>query len=208
MNFDEDRWYHVYIGEDKTSALVGTYLVFGDPLLQDTTKQNNTVGATFKSVNNIEEKNNVEQKWQIVAFDSDYYVLRTQAAGVNGYLSSYFDADRTNLSSRTLTRMVRDNVSDASVYWKITPWRDGTFQLTNKANGTDLLFEIGGEHDDEDGTETRMSSNFTNIPRRQFSFEVVEEANGVDIGKIDNEAWSRAAISVGPTSNGDRAVVR
>lgn len=174
---------------------MGTHLVFGDPLLEDTTKQNSTTGAVFLATNKIED-NEPAQKWQIVSFDSDYYVLKSAAAGSRGYLASFFAEDRTNLSSRTLARMVRDNVSDASVFWKISSWRDGTFQLTNKANGTDLLLEMGGEHDNDSGTEAHMSSNFTNIPRRQFSFEVVGEVNGKDIGTIDNEQWSRAAISV------------
>ncbi|KAF1968487.1 hypothetical protein BU23DRAFT_558521 [Bimuria novae-zelandiae CBS 107.79] len=202
MNFDENQWYHIYVGDDKDNSFVGTYLVFGDPLLEDTTKQNTTTGAAFKSTNQIEE-DQPTQKWQILAFDEEYYVLRTAAGGPNGYLSTNYARDRTNLTSRTIARMVRDNVSDSSVYWKIESWRDGTFQLTNKANGTDWLLEIGGEHDEDDGTEARISSNFTLIPRRQFSFEAIGEVNGTDIGKIDSEDFSRSAISLPATTTQD-----
>lgn len=195
MNFDDNQWYHVYVGGDKDNSFVGTALVFGDPLLEDTTKHNTTTGAVFKSTNQIENDEGT-QKWQIVPVDSDYYVFRTWAGGVHGYLSTNFAENRSNLTSRTLGRMVRDNVSDASVYWKITSWKDGTFQLTNKRNGTDWLMEIGGEHDEDDGTEAHMSSNFTKIPRRQFSFEAIGEVNGTDIGKINNGDWARASISV------------
>ncbi|KAJ4355655.1 uncharacterized protein N0V89_003675 [Didymosphaeria variabile] len=199
MNFDENQWYHVYIGSNKNNAFVGTPLVFGDPLLEDTTKHNTTTGSVFKSTNQIEFDEDT-QKWQIVPIDSEYYVLRTLGGGVHGYLSTNYAADRSNLTSRTLGRMTRDNVSDASVYWKITSWRDGTFQLTNKANGTDWLLEIGGEHDEDDGTEAHMSSNFTVIPRRSFSFEAIEPVNGTDIGKIDNPDFAKASISLPATT--------
>ncbi|KAF2448119.1 hypothetical protein P171DRAFT_428241 [Karstenula rhodostoma CBS 690.94] len=201
MNFqDDNQWYHVYVGGNKDNALVGTFLVFGDPHLEDTTKHNTTTGAVFKSINRIETKQEPTQFWQILAVDSEYYVLRTMAGGVHGYLSTSYAEDRTNLTSRTVARMVRDNVSDASVYWKINSWRDGTYQLTNKKNGTDWLLEIGGEHDDEDGTEARMGSNFTVEYRRRFSFETVGEVNGTDIGKIDNPDWASALISLPATS--------
>ena len=208
MNFDENQWYHIYIGGFKDSAFVGTYLVFGDPNLEDTTKHNTTTGAVFQSTNQL-DNDEVTQKWQIIAIDSDYHVLRTAAGGPNGYLATFFAEDRTNLSSRSLARMVRDNVSDASVYWNITSWRDGTFQLTNKANGTDLLLEIGGEHDEDDGTEAHMSSNFTKIDRRRFSFEPIGDViDGKNIGKIDNDEWSRDAISVSSTRRECRTMVK
>jgi hypothetical protein len=195
MNFDENQWYHVYVGGNKDNSLVGTYLVFGDPNLEDTTKHNSTIGAVFKSTNQI-EKPEQTQYWQITPV-GEYYVLRTSAAGSHGYLSTFYAEDRTNLTSRTLARMTRDNVSDSSVYWKINSWRDGTYQLTNKANGTDWLLEIGGEHDDEDGTEARMNSNFTVEYRRRFSFEAIGEINGTDAGTIDNPDFASALISVG-----------
>jgi hypothetical protein len=195
MNFDENQWYHVYVGGNKDNSLVGTYLVFGDPLLEDTTKHNSTTGAVFKSTNQI-EKPEQTQYWQITSV-GDYFVLRTMAGGAHGYLATNYAADRTNLTSRTVARMVRDNVSDSSVYWKITSWRDGTYQLTNKANGTDWLLEIGGEHDDEDGTEARMGSNFTVEYRRRVSFEPIGEVNGTDVGKVDDPDFASALISVG-----------
>lgn len=196
MNFDENQWYHVYIGADKDNSFVGTYLVFGDPLLEDTTKHNTTTGAVFKSTNQIASKSEPTQFWQIIPVDDEYYVLRTKAGSAHGYLSTNYAADRTNLTSRTLSRMVRDNVSDASVYWKINSWRDGTYQLTNKKNGTDWLLEIGGEHDDQDGTEARMNSNFTKEARRQFSFELIGNVNGKDVGTIDDTSYASASISV------------
>ncbi|KAL5375165.1 hypothetical protein DPSP01_011372 [Paraphaeosphaeria sporulosa] len=199
-NFDGNQWYHVYVGGSKDNSFVGTYLVFGDPHLEDTTKHNTTVGAVFKSTNQIESKAEPTQFWQIIPVGDEYYVLRTQAGGVNGYLSTFYAEGRTNLTSRTLARMTRDNVSDASVYWKINSWRDGTFQLTNKKNGTDWLLEIGGEHDDEDGTEARMGSNFTVESRRQFSFDAIGEVNGTDIGKIDNQDWASSLISLPATT--------
>ncbi|KAL1605059.1 hypothetical protein SLS60_004602 [Paraconiothyrium brasiliense] len=191
MNFDENKWYHIYVANDKGNSFVGTPLVFGDPRLEDTTKHNTTVGSAFKSTNQLEFDRDT-QKWQIVPVDSAYYVLRTLGGGVHGYLSTNFAPERLNLTTRTVARMTRDNVSDASVYWKITTWGDGTYQLTNKHNGTDWLLEIGGEHDEDDGTEARMSSNFTRIPRRSWSFEPIDGVNGT----IDNPDFSQASISV------------
>ncbi|KAL5417364.1 hypothetical protein PMIN03_000160 [Paraphaeosphaeria minitans] len=198
-NFDENQWYHVYVGGNKGNSFVGTYLVFGNPHLEDTTKHNTTIGTVFKSTNQIESKAEPTQFWQIISVDDEYYVLRTRAGGAHGYLSTFYAEDRTNLTSRTLARMTRDNVSDASVYWKIQSWRDGTFQLTNKKNGTDWLLEIGGEHDDQDGTEARMGSNFTVGSRRQFSFDAIGEVNGKDVGKINNQDWASSLISLPAT---------
>ena len=200
MNFDENQWYHLYVGGSKDNAIVGTPLVFGDPNLEDTTKHNTTTGAVFKSTNKINDDEH-EQKWQIVAIDSEYYVLRTAASGPNGYLATNYASNRENLTSHTLARMVRDNVSDASIYWKISMWSASTFKFTNKANGTDWPLEIGGESDTDDGTEARINFNVVKAtPRREFSFEAIGEVNGTDIGKINNADFSRAAISVGRSS--------
>jgi len=196
MNFDETRWYHLYIGGDKDIAIVGTPLFSGDPSLEDTTNHNSTFGAVFLSTNRIDDS---ERKWQIVAIDSEYYVLRTSASGPQGYLATNYAPKRKNLTGKTVAYMVRDNVSDASVYWKISPWGDGTFKLTNKANGTDWPLEIGGEGDTDNGTGARLMFNLVRMnPRREFSFEPIGLVNGIDIGKVD-EFFSRTAISVGKT---------
>ena len=197
MDFDENQWYHLYIGGSKDNAFVGTPLVFGDPNLEDTSKHNSTTGAVFMSTNQIKNDNH-EQKWQIVAIDAEYYVFRTAASGPNGYLATNYTPDRENLTSHTLARMVRDSVSDASIYWKISKWSSNTFKLTNKANGTEWPLEIGGEGDTDDGTEARIMFNLVKATtRREFSFEAIGEVNGTDIGKINNADFSRAAISVG-----------
>ncbi|KAJ4298222.1 hypothetical protein N0V90_006121 [Kalmusia sp. IMI 367209] len=179
MNFDENQWYHIYNG-DKGNSLVGTILFANSSFGERTT------GSVFKSTNQDVRS----QKWQIVSMDSEYYVFRTQDSSTNGYMATYFAPDRTNLTGSTLGRMIRNNVSDDSVYWKVSPWGDGTYFLTNKANGTDWHLGYGGETDSDGGTESQMQSNISTIqPRQRFQFEPIAE--------INDEKFSRSGISVG-----------
>jgi len=122
-NFDPNQWYHIYTKGNNNSAFMGGSL-----------HVNNSYGTTFYQPAKIKEPH---QQWQIYPIDSDYYVLRTQASGPDGFLSTQIDSN-ANVPSGITSRTTRGNLTDDSVYWQIKPWNDGFYYLTNKSNKTGL----------------------------------------------------------------------
>lgn len=122
-NFDSNQWYHLYVNENKNQALVGASL---------SAQSNGTRGSAFFQAANLTQPN---QRWQFYAVNSTFYVLRTSKGGPDAFLSTKFEEDEST-PGQTQPQMIRGNVSDDSVYWRVSPWGDGTFFLTNKENGT------------------------------------------------------------------------
>ena len=166
-NFNKNLWYQIYLNESKTDTLVGT--PFYD---QDGN------GAAFAGVFNASD---LQQFWQIYAVDSDYYILRTRKAGPDAFLGVTLGTDDVKT---TVVIMTPGRGSDDSVYWKITPWGDGTFYMSNKKNKTEWhLARL-----DPSSAILVMDSNVTGRQEMQrWSFESLKE-------NIDNPNYSTIAV--------------
>jgi hypothetical protein len=63
-------------------------------------------------------------------------------------------------------------LGDDSILWQISPWEDGTFYMTNAANGTDWHLMV------KPGSLMAMSSNITELQKGQsFSFNATGTIN-------------------------------
>jgi hypothetical protein len=167
-NFNPHRWYHLYTNENKTSAFLGTGL------------SGNRSGSTFFDEWNATARN---QNWQFFLIKDTYYVLRSRAGGENAFLGTFY-SKKEQTPGNTRPRMINGTLSDDSIYWKITPWRDGTFYLSNKANGTD--YHLARKEDNL----VAMDSNITlKSDGQRWSFEPGDN--------IEPGAFSTPSVSMG-----------
>jgi hypothetical protein len=73
-------------------------------------------------------------------------------------------------------------LSDASMFWQISPWQDGTFWLANAANGSAWHLTS------KPNSLIAMSSNITAPQNGQrFAFK--------ELGNIDDERFSSVLVS-------------
>lgn len=120
-NFNSEFWYQIYVDEDKDNSLWGTVLY--DKGLH---------GAVFMNATQTEKANN---RWQLFSVNRTTYVLRSQVGGHNAFLAAgIWDEEET--PGQTVPIMINGTIADDSIYWNISPWGDGTFFMTNGANGT------------------------------------------------------------------------
>ncbi|KAF1961903.1 hypothetical protein CC80DRAFT_436314 [Byssothecium circinans] len=163
-NFNPNRWYHVFPNQDPKTGLVGTSL-FKDKV----------AGSVFYSGANVTRR---EQQWQFYPIDSEYYVLRTSEGGPEGFLGATISANETS-PGHTRARMTRGNVLDDSVYWKIEPWKDGTFFMWNKRN--ESSWHLG-----KNASTVFMDSNIT-APRngQRLSFSAIKEINAKQFSTVN-----------------------
>lgn len=97
--------------------------------------------------------------------------MRTKASGEEGFLGTMI-SDTEETQGNIVPRMIRANVSDDSIYWNISNWRDGTFYLANKANTTDWHLTRKGN------SLAAMTSNITgDQPGQHFLFERISAIN-------------------------------
>lgn len=171
-NFDSSQWYHLYVNNNKSNAFIGTTLYTA----------NGTAGAVFYKPANLTES---DQRWQIYAINQTFYVLRSKEGGPDAFLGTAFSENETT-PGQTRAHMIRGNVSDDSIYWKVTPWGDGTFFLTNKENGTS--WHLGRKA--SDGLAA-MDSNITAPQNGQrWSFETIQD--------IKNDRFSTVNVRCPP----------
>lgn len=172
-NFEINRWYQLYLDQNNDHAIAGTEL----------NRTNGTEGAVFYRPTNTSAG---QQWWQIYSIDDTYYVLRTRAGGPDGFLGARYEpTERT--PGRTRAYMAQGNTSDDSVFWKISPWGDGTFYMTNKQNGTE--WNLGQAMVGNDVTVV-LDSNKTGTPGTQrFSFRA--------LNKIGTDNFSTVTVRIG-----------
>lgn len=120
-NFNSSFWYQLYVNENKDYSLWGTKLY-----------DQNRTGAVYFNTTQTKKATN---RWQVYPVNSTTYVLRTQEGGPDAFLGTAFISDE-DTPGQTRPIMINGTFSDNSVYWNISPWGDGTFFMTNGANGT------------------------------------------------------------------------
>ncbi|KAF2112632.1 hypothetical protein BDV96DRAFT_602024 [Lophiotrema nucula] len=130
-NFDSDFWYQLFVNQNPSRGLIGTSL-FND---------GERGAVLFEKANS----SHTAQRWQFHEINSTTFVLRTQDGGADGYLAAFYNSNETT-PGQTRPRMIKNTLADESVYWTVTPWGDGTFFLTNGANGTawHLMRKVNG----------------------------------------------------------------
>lgn len=165
-NFDPAVWYHLYVNENNESSLIGTNLY----------DNNNLAGSVFFQPANLTRG---RQRWQIYAINDTWVVLRSREGGPDGFLGT-MKSDNEETPGGTRPHMIRGNVSDDSIYWKVSPWGDGTFFLSNKANKTDWHLNKKG-----DGI-LAMDSN-TTLPQngQRWSFDPITDIQMAKFSTVD-----------------------
>jgi hypothetical protein len=173
--FDTNQWYQLYVNEDKTQSLLGTSLY----------NKGGTKGAVFFNSTNPASK---LQRWQIfpVAIDgTTAYILRSGDSGPNGFVGAGYSEDDEN-EGKTRPQMFRGDIASNNVYWSFNNWGDGTFFLTNAANGTTYHMNKRG-----DGIVS-MSSNITAPQNGQrWNFAAIDKINDEKFSSV-NVSLSRA----------------
>ncbi|KAK0103075.1 hypothetical protein ONS95_000747 [Cadophora gregata] len=129
-NFDRNSWHKIIVAGslDADFCFVGGLL--GD--------QNETAGSVF-SWNSVPLRD--DQQWQIFPYNNTFYVLRTRGSTALGYLGVFFK-DMEQTPGKTAPRTRTASLSDDSMFWTIGPWGDGTFWLSNAANGSDWRMTV------------------------------------------------------------------
>jgi hypothetical protein len=161
-NFDSNRWYQLLVkSASNVQSMDGSVLY------------DNGEGAVFFQLTNTSDP---EQQWQLYPYNSSFYVLRTQASGPDSAMT-VFASDTETTPGGTVPSMCNSTLSDGSTYWQISPWGDGTFFLTNAANGTAWHLLV------KSNSLMAMSSNIT-LPQdgQSFSFNA--------LGTIDDDRFS------------------
>jgi hypothetical protein len=170
---DTNQWYQICLdGNSKGQCFVGTWLYTGG----------NTKGATFLNPSNSSKS---DQLWAILPVtvnSTTVYTLRTKDSGPNGFLASEYVAEE-DTDGKTRPSMFRGDIAVDNVYWLFGGWGDGTFFLTNTANGTDWHMNK------KDSGIMAMSPNVTAPQNGQrFGFSAVS--------KIDDERYSSVNVSL------------
>lgn len=167
-NFDTNQWYHIYYNQNKDTALMGSVL------FNRTAQSGTTFFQTYDS-------SSPAHHWQfyLLSTDPDFYALRTKDSGHEGFLATKYSANEET-AGQTVPRMIRGNVSDDSVYWRVSPKGDGTFFLSNKANKTDWHLTR------KQNSLGAMTSNITgDKPYQRFSFETISAINDQQYSTVE-----------------------
>ena len=171
-NFDSNSWHRITVADGQYPS----YCLEGSQLFQE-----RDFGAVEMGVTDPEW---ADQYWQIFRYNTTLYVLRTMAASDLGYLGVQFNKNEIT-PGKTIPVMRNVSVSDDSMFWKIGPWGDGTFWLSNGANGSEWRLAVKVPY-----PSLAMSSNITAPQNGQrFSFEQLDT--------IDDVAWSSVIVSPG-----------
>ncbi|CAN9324655.1 unnamed protein product [Alternaria alternata] len=163
-DIDPNLWYSMFIDPSHTQSMVGTALYNGD----------GSRGAVFIKTRNDTD---TEQRWQLRKFNSTVWTLRSQGSGPNSYLSAKYSDDEQQ-KGKSFVYMARSDIADASAYWTIASWGDGTWYLTNLANKTDYHLTLTPNLG-----HIVMSSNITAPQKGQ-------KWNFSEIAAIDDERYS------------------
>jgi hypothetical protein len=171
-NFDSNHWQQINISPNSENTGQGQSMD-GSVLY---TKQG--TGSVFFTDTNTTA---AEQLWQIFAFNSSYYVLRTQGSGPEGYMNTGLGSGGLT-PGNTVPLMANYLISDDSMFWKISPWGDGTFFFTNAANGTAWNLAI------KPNSLMVMTSNIS-APQDAQRFSFTQQ------GTIDDVRYSSVLVS-------------
>ena len=156
-NFDSNYWYQIYANKNKNDSFVGTSLY-----------NKGISGAVFFNTTDTTEQ---VQQWQLFPFNSTNYVLRSRDSGPQGYLEAKVSINETT-QGVTVPYMRNASTSDNSMFWQVGPWNDGTFYMTNSANGTGWRLNV------KSNTLMAMDSDFTPIQDGQrFNFQRLNQIN-------------------------------
>lgn len=168
-NFDSNHWYQIYVNERPDWSFRGTGL----------SDEGKTAIAYFEKTQAQEASN----RWQIYSINSTTHVLRTQDGGPNAFLGTTYEPHESS-QGQTRAVMMSGVIADASVYWTVTPWGDGTFYLTNGANGT--AWNLKKKPTDDFVT---IDSKITEPSRGQrWNF------NGIDHVFVNDDAFSSVEV--------------
>lgn len=168
-DIDSNMWYQLFIGTG-TQSLVGTSPYSGS----------GSRGATF--INSTDNTSGTQQ-WQIFQINSTTWTLRNQEGGPNAWLGTAF-SNTEDTEGKTRPCMERGDVADASVYWTISPWGDGTWYFSNAANGTNYHMKK------KDNGLMVMSPNITAPQNGQrWKFKKITAINNDNYSSVNVSSW-------------------
>lgn len=128
LNYDTNVWYQVNVTEYPGYSFAGNTLTDHD---------GTTGGAVLVTTDTTDDA----QSWQFYPYNSSTYLLRSKASGHDSYLAVTVEGGGStdpakNTPGDTVPEMAWYNITDASMLWEVTPWGDGTYYLSNMANGS------------------------------------------------------------------------
>lgn len=128
LNLDTNVWYQVNVTKLSGYSLAGNTLTDHD---------GTTGGAVLVTTDTTDDA----QSWQFYPYNSSAYLLRSKGSGHDSYLSVTVEGGGPSDPARdtlgdTVPQMAWYNVTEASMFWEVTPWGDGTYYLSNLANGS------------------------------------------------------------------------
>lgn len=168
--FDPNRWYEI-----SSTTSIGRIDITGNPWTwwSDQPTLNGTVGLAYEDITNP------SQTWQIIRFNSSCHMLRPNASDYQAWLRTGESMlPSMNPSSVNLYPFPNgQNPVNDTIFWQIRAWGDGTYFLTNAANGRDWLLLA-----DYDAARVAMVQN-TTMPPLAFRLTFNQ------LGPIDNQSW-------------------
>jgi len=167
-NFNRNNWYQVTLKS-------------GDVLSLASSTVGNGAGSAFFQITNTSRPT---QQWQLFGSEDGPYVVRSAEGGPTGYLTARPGSSvKTSVNSGNTVPGLSDyTVADKSMYWTIKPWGDGSFWMSNQANGTRWHLER------ESNGLGAMSSNIT-APQLGQSFVFKS------LGKINDAKYSTVQVN-------------
>ncbi|KAF2015493.1 hypothetical protein BU24DRAFT_450195 [Aaosphaeria arxii CBS 175.79] len=156
-NLNSNTWYHVFPNQNEKQAMVGSSLY-----------RDGQYGTVFFKEANLTQP---MFKWQMFGINATTYVIRSQDGRDNAFLGTKYEP-KEKAPGGTQALMVRDNLTDSSIYWTIEPWGDGTFKMYNGANWTSWNLEKQGN-----GAAVLTSNTTVDRGGQRFSFNSIEPIN-------------------------------
>ncbi|PVH77075.1 hypothetical protein DL98DRAFT_535112 [Cadophora sp. DSE1049] len=186
--FDRNRWYDI---RTITSPSL-SFSLYGDPYRWFQDDPNKDGLAMMNPSTNQSEP---ETMWQILEYNSSFYMLRSQKSLGKAWLrvGKYLESEHTrpdHPNMRFFNDMSLDKEHLESMLWKISPWSEedglaGEVYFTNAANGTGwLMLPL----ETNVGMVVMINDTKKPTPKRRF---VISPS-----GTIDNSAFSSGLPSL------------
>jgi len=165
MSFDSSTWYSL--------NTTGSSLVSSNALYTG----NGTLGSVYlnKTVDSV-------HYWQFYSMGSGQYILRSLALGPNATMQAAAQPGKG-----TAVTIASGNIANASL-WSFTSWgtADGTYYLTNQANGTGLHLDVNPSPDEAGLVYMNPDISYSNQGQRWIVSS---------IGKVTQTAFSQVSDS-------------
>lgn len=169
LNLDTNAWYQINVTRFTGLSLRGTVLYDKD----------HKAGAAFYTTSNTSDPS---QYWQFYPYNASVYLLRCKTPGSKAYLGATQTTNK-GVTGNTSPYVADYSISDASMFWTVEPWGDGTYYLWNLGNGSDWRMNV---------LQTALLAMDSNITSEQSG----EHFSFTTLGAIDADRYSTVSVSL------------